>query len=164
MPQIANPQEFFAFKLGMALKTEQTVLQILKQSEQQAQDPELKQQFSHHREETEQQIQNLEQAFDALGESSTAHQSPTADALRQEAEQLLEKVSPELSDAVLLGGAAHVEHHEISMYEGLITMAEAMDEQDVVGLLQENLEQEQHTLDEVKKATEKLAKQVAQAA
>jgi hypothetical protein len=35
---------------------------------------------------------------------------------------------------VILGGAAETEHHEIAVYEGLITKAEAMGEQDIVGL------------------------------
>jgi hypothetical protein len=62
---------------------------------------------------------------------------------------------------VILSGAADTEHHEISVCEGLITKAEAMGHQDVVALLQENLEQEQHTLEEVKRASQQLAKELA---
>ena len=36
-----------------------------------------------------------------------------------------------------------------------------MGEQDIVALLQENLEQEQHTLDEVKRASRQLAHELA---
>ena len=39
----------------------------------------------------------------------------------------------------------------------LITQARALGEQQVVSLLQQNLEQEQHTLEEVKRASEQLA-------
>jgi ferritin-like metal-binding protein YciE len=39
--------------------------------------------------------------------------------------------------------------------------AEAMGEQDIVALLQENLEQEQHTLEEVKRASQQLAQELA---
>jgi ferritin-like metal-binding protein YciE len=62
---------------------------------------------------------------------------------------------------VILSGAADTEHHEISVYEGLITKADAMGDQDVVALLQENLEQEQHTLEEVKRASRQLAQELA---
>ena len=60
-------------------------------------------------------------------------------------------------DDVLLSGAAETEHHEIAIYEGLITHPHAMGRSDMVELLKQNLEQEQHTLEEVKQATEKAA-------
>jgi ferritin-like metal-binding protein YciE len=62
-------------------------------------------------------------------------------------------------DAVILSGAAETEHHEIAVYEGLITEAAAMGKQDIVQLLTQNLEQEEHTLEEVKQATHDLAQQ-----
>jgi ferritin-like metal-binding protein YciE len=36
-------------------------------------------------------------------------------------------------------GVCDTQHHEIAVYEGLITKAEATGEQDIVALLQENL-------------------------
>jgi ferritin-like metal-binding protein YciE len=57
--------------------------------------------------------------------------------------------------------AAKTEHAEIAMYEGLITKAEAMGADDIVALLEENLKQEKHTLEEVQQAAEKLAKELA---
>lgn len=44
---------------------------------------------------------------------------------------------------------------------GRVIRAEALGEQDVVALLTENLEQEQHALQEVKQATQALAQQTA---
>jgi ferritin-like metal-binding protein YciE len=69
-----------------------------------------------------------------------------------------------LNDAVVLSGLIETEAHEIAVYDGLITHAEAMDEQDIVALLQENLEQEQATLQKARKATKKLAQAQAHAA
>jgi ferritin-like metal-binding protein YciE len=80
---------------------------------------------------------------------------------REEGQALIKKVDDGLVDAVILSGASDTEHHEISVYEGLITKAEAMGEQDIVALLQENLEQEQHTLEEVKRASQQLAQELA---
>ena len=160
MPEIGDPRQLFTYKLGAALTMEQTVLEMLGKLEQKASDQQLKQQFGHHRQETEQQLQNLEQAFQALGQESQPQPCPAIEGIAREGDEMVQKVSPELVDAVILGGAAETEHHEISVYEGLITKAEAMGEEDVVMLLQENLQQEQHTLEEVRKATQ----QVAQAA
>jgi ferritin-like metal-binding protein YciE len=136
---------------------------MLKTMEQKAQSSELKDGFARHREETEGQIRNLEQALESIGGPSTAHQDPVADGIAQHAEQMLGKVDDTLVDAVLAGGAAETEHHEIAVYEGLITMAEAMGADDVVALLQENLDQEQRTLSEIESATQRLSQQLAQA-
>jgi ferritin-like metal-binding protein YciE len=62
---------------------------------------------------------------------------------------------------VILGGAAETEHHEIAVYETLITHAEAMGHEDVVALLRENLEQEEHTLREVQQLARQKATQMA---
>ena len=69
----------------------------------------------------------------------------------------MRKARGALVDDVLLAGAAETEHHEIAVYEGLITHAYAMGKGNVVDLLRHNLEQEQHTLAEVKRVAEKAA-------
>ena len=58
---------------------------------------------------------------------------------------------------MILQGAVEVEHHEIGVYENLIINARAMGRDDVVALLQKNIEQEQHTLQEVKQLQEQVA-------
>jgi ferritin-like metal-binding protein YciE len=164
MPQLTSPTELFTHKLGAALTMEQTVLEMLQKLEQTAKDPELKEQFAHHRDETQQQISNLQQVFSALGSSAQTQPCPTIEGLKEESEEMISQTSDPLIDAALLGGAAETEHHEIAVYEGLITHADEMGHDDVVALLIENLEQEQHTLKEVQKATKKQAKQLAESA
>jgi ferritin-like metal-binding protein YciE len=160
MAQISESKQLFEHELGMALGAERKVLSTLKKLEHNAQREELKQQFHHHLEETEGQIENLEQAMQAVG-AEGGHESESANGIAAEGEKLLEKVDEELIDAVLLAAAAKTEHVEIAMYEGLITKAEAMGADDVVALLAENLEQERHTLEEVNQASQKLSKQLA---
>jgi ferritin-like metal-binding protein YciE len=161
MAQISDPQKLFGHELGMALGAERKVLTTLRKLEKRAQRDELKQQFHHHLEETEGQIRNLEQALEAVGERVGAHDAESANGIAAEGEKLMEKVDDQLIDAVLLGAAAKTEHVEIAMYEGLITKAEAMGQEDVVSLLVENLEQEKHTLEEVRAASEKLSRELA---
>jgi ferritin-like metal-binding protein YciE len=161
MAQISDPQKLFGHELGMALGAERKVLTTLRKLEKRAQRDELKQQFHHHLEETEGQIRNLEQALEAVGERVGAHDADSANGIAAEGEKLMEKVDDQLIDAVLLGAAAKTEHVEIAMYEGLITKAEAMGQEDVVSLLVENLEQEKHTLEEVRAASEKLSRELA---
>jgi ferritin-like metal-binding protein YciE len=159
MAQISSPQELFEHKLGVALQMERTVLTMLRELEGKATDPELKQLISHHHDETEQQVANIEQAFSALGSNATGHQSPSIQGLKTEGQELLGKSDERLIDSVIAGGAVSTEHHEISVYESLITMAHAMGADDVVALLEENLEQEQHTLKEMSSKAEDFAKQ-----
>jgi ferritin-like metal-binding protein YciE len=162
MAQLDDPRKLFAYKLGTALSSEKKILSMLKKQEQRAQNEQLKQQFRHHREETEGQIRNIEQAFEQLGEKATGRTNPTVEGLAQQADSLFEKSDEAVVDTVLLGGAAETEHLEIALYEDLITQARAMGEEQVVSLLEQNLEQEQHTLDEVKRVSEQLTQRTSQ--
>jgi ferritin-like metal-binding protein YciE len=163
VPEIKDARGLFVHQLGEALNMERTVLAMLKSNEQAASEPQLKKLFAHHRDETEGQIRNLEQAFSSLGVKPAGHTCHAMDGMKKESKDLIEKSAPQLVDGVLAGGATHVEHYEIATYEGLITNAEAMGAEDVVALLQENLEQEQHTLTEVQQVGETLTKRAAQA-
>jgi len=162
MPQIGDPKQLFAHKLGATLTMAETVVGMLKELEGKANETELKEQLSHHRDETDGQIKNLTQAFSALGKEPERQPCPVIDGLKTEGEQLLEQTSPQLHDGVILSGCAEVEHHEIAVYDGLITLADELGEEDIVALLKENLEQEEHTLKEVEKAFEKQAEKLAE--
>jgi ferritin-like metal-binding protein YciE len=162
--RIETPRDLYLHKLGATLKMEKTVLEMLGELEEAAQGDGLIQQLRRHAEETQGQIRNLERVFRALGAEPDEKPCPAIEGLQKEGQQNLKQTDERLVDAVILAGAAETEHHEIAVYEGLITHAEAMDEQDVVALLTENLEQEQHTLEEVKRATATLARRTAQAA
>ena len=62
-------------------------------------------------------------------------------------------------NAFLTGAGARTEHYEIAAYEGLLTMAEAMDEAKVAKLLSENLEQEKEALAKMQTIGKRLAKE-----
>jgi ferritin-like metal-binding protein YciE len=163
--KLNTPEELFHYKLGAALKMENTVLEMLGDLEEASQRDHLKQQFRHHAEETRDEIRNLEQAFSALGEEPDDSPCPAIQGIEKEGKANIKKADDSVVDGVILSGAAETEHHEIAVYEGLITAAEAMGKRDVVSLLRANLEQEQHTLTEVEHATQELfQEQFAQAA
>ena len=124
--------------------------------EEKAQHDQLKQQFRHHADETRQQIENIEQAFRALGEEPDDSPCQVTKALDKQAKADIKMADDSVVDTVILSGAAETEHHEIAVYESLITQAEQLGAPEVVSLLQQNLEVEQHTLDEVKKAQREL--------
>jgi ferritin-like metal-binding protein YciE len=150
--KVHNPQQLFAFKLGAALTMENTVLDMLGRLQEEARAGELKQQLRHHAEETQAQIRNIRHAFDALGREAEEQPCPAIEGIDTEGKSNLAMVEDNLKDHVILAGCSETEHHEISVYENLITHANAMGHDDIVALLVENLEQEQHTLGEVMKA------------
>ena len=157
--KIHQPNELFTHKLGAALTMENTVLEMLGKLQEEAQSSELEQQLRHHAQETEQQIQNLQRAFEALGEQVDDQPCPAIEGIEKEGETNLKLTEDSLNDEVILAGAAETEHHEIAVYENLIIHAEAMGQEDVVALLRENLEQEEHTLREVQQLTRQGATQ-----
>jgi ferritin-like metal-binding protein YciE len=161
VPEITDPRELFVHKLGEALNMERTVLTMLKRNREAAQDAEVERLFADHLAETEGQVANLEQAFSALGEEAKGHTCYGMDGMKKEAQDMIEKVAPELLDGALAAGATHVEHYEIATYTGLLTDAEAMGEDDIVALLQENLEQELQTLAKVETTATRLAQRAA---
>lgn len=156
--RLNTSQEAYNYKLGAALHMEHTVLEkILDDSIEEARDDSVKQLFRHHAEETRQHIGNLEQVFAAFGWEPDDSPCPAIEGIHKEAKANVKKADDAIVDSIILSGAAETEHHEIAVYEGLIINARAMGREDVVQLLQQNLEQEQHTLQEVKSALEKAA-------
>lgn len=152
--RLNTPQEVYNHKLGAALSMEQTVLGMLEDNIEHAQDDHLKQLLRHHHDETQMQISNLEQAFSKLGWDVDTSPCPAIQGIEKEGKANVKKADDAMVDEIILSGAAETEHHEIAVYEGLIMQARAMGREDVAALLSQNLEQEQHTLQEVKSATE----------
>jgi ferritin-like metal-binding protein YciE len=156
--RLNTPEEAFNYKLGAALKMEHTVLEkILEDNIEEAKDDKLKGLLRHHQDETRQQIGNIEQAFSAFGWEVDDSPCPSIEAIHKEGKTNVKKTDDSIVDSVILSGAMETEHHEIAVYEALITNARGMGRDDVVGLLQQNLEQEQHTLEEVKRSASEMA-------
>jgi ferritin-like metal-binding protein YciE len=151
--KINNADELFLAALASALRLENTVEKMLGTLAEEAQSAELTQQLRHHREETQAQIRNLQQVFRALGKEPDESPCLPIDGIEKQGQVLLKLADASLKDDVILAGCAETEHLEIAVYENLIVHAGAMGHEDVVALLRENLEQEQHTLGVVLTAT-----------
>jgi len=157
--KLTDQRELFVHKLGVVLKSERQIEKVLPKLQKEAQSPQLQQLFEHHLQETKEHIANVEQAFEVIGEKPREHPSRITEGLEKEHRELRDEVGEELIDMVVAGAAAATEHHEIASYETLITMAEALGETEVVHLLEQNFDQERHTLEEVKRASQQLVQQ-----
>jgi ferritin-like metal-binding protein YciE len=160
--KIETPQELYVHKLGAALKMEKTILDMLPQLEEHANDSQLKQSLRQHYDETQRHVANIERVFQALGEQVDESSCPAIEGLEKEGQAMLKMVDDSLNDQVVLSGVCETEHHEIAVYEGLITKAEAMGQDDVVALLQENLENEEATLQKAQQLGRQLAQRTTQ--
>ena len=157
MATVETPTELFVHELGAALTMEETILELLENLQDKAFDGKLRQQLQQHHTQTQQQVQNLRRIFEALGRQPEKQPCPAIDGLEKDGEQLIKQVDDALVDSVILGAVIKTEHLEVAVYDGLIIKAEQLDDDDIVALLQENLEQEEATLDKAVKAAEQSA-------
>jgi ferritin-like metal-binding protein YciE len=120
--------------------------------------------FEKHRTETEQQVERLEDVFQALDQQPKGKKCPGIDGILEEGKEILEEFKgvPAL-DAGLLAAAQAVEHYEITRYGTLIAWAEKLGLRDAVPLLEETLEEEKNTDKALTKLAETAVNQYAQA-
>jgi ferritin-like metal-binding protein YciE len=156
---MSDPRELFLHELGDVLYAERTLVKALPRLQEEASDEELAKGFADHLDETRQHVKNVEKAFETLGEQAKAEKCPGIEGIKQEHDDFVANESPsrEVLDAFLTGAGARTEHYEIAAYEGLVTMAEALGEKDVVRLLSENLEQEKKALGKIQTIGKRLA-------
>ena len=135
---------------------EKHILKALPKMARAAQSEEGKAGFIQHRDETQGQIERLEQVFELLGKPARGKTCEAIQGIIAEGEEIMEefKGSPAL-DAGLISSAQAVEHYEIARYGTLIAWANQLGLQDAVPLLKANLAEEE--------ATDKKLTQLAQA-
>jgi ferritin-like metal-binding protein YciE len=142
----ANLDKLFHDGLRDALYAEKKGLQALKKQARAARSPELKQAFETHRDETEGQIERLQQVFETIGKRASGKTCAALDGLAEEGEEIMEeyKDSPAL-DAGLLGAAQAIEHYEIARYGTLAAWAKQLGNAEAERLLRETLAEEEKT-------------------
>jgi ferritin-like metal-binding protein YciE len=122
---------------------ERQILKALPKMAKAATEPRLKEAFTHHREETQVQVERLQKAFEALGKRARGVTCEAINGLIEETEEVIEDF-PEGSvrDAGLAACAQAVEHYEMARYGALIAWARIIGQKEVVSLLEETLAEE----------------------
>lgn len=125
---------------------EKQILKALPKMARVAQSEEAKAGFLQHRDETQGQIERLEQVFELLGKAARGKTCEAIQGIIAEGEEIIEefKESPAL-DAGLISSAQAVEHYEIARYGTLIEWANQLGLTDAVPLLEANLAEEKAT-------------------
>jgi ferritin-like metal-binding protein YciE len=144
---------------------EKKILTALPKMANTAQSDELTAAFEKHQQETEGQVERLEQVFALIDETPRGKNCPAILGLLEEGKEVMDdyKDSPAL-DAGLLSAAQAVEHYEISRYGTLIAWANELGLQEAVPLLEATLGEEKATDEALTQLAETAINQEAEAA
>lgn len=138
-------KEVLTHELGDLLYAERRILTMLKTMEREVSDPQMKARIEEHRGETEEQIERLERAFEAIGEKAKAEKCEGIIGLKEEHDSYKkdDKPSKPQLEAFDLGSGLRVEHYEMAAYRTAIALATALGQAECVTLLQESLTEEE---------------------
>jgi ferritin-like metal-binding protein YciE len=136
---------------------EKQILTALPKMAQAAQSPELKEAFETHRDQTEDHVRRLEQAFVLMGKPAQPKTCNAILGIIEEGKEFMEEFKGTAAlDPGLLAAAQAVEHYEISRYGTMVTWAETLGLDEIADLLEETLDEEESTderLSEIAEAT-----------
>ena len=125
---------------------ERQILKILPKMAKAAQSEELKQAFLTHRDETEGQVERLQQVFEIFGKRAQAKTCEAIMGILEEGKEIIEEYKDSQAlDAGLLAAGQAVEHYEIARYGTLKNWADQLGLKEASALLDQTLQQEKKT-------------------
>jgi ferritin-like metal-binding protein YciE len=153
--------ELYIHELNDMLSAEQMLLEALQEQADAASNGQLKKAFESHRNQTQKQVERLQRCFEEINESPEDEECKGMKGLIEEFRTFLQEKhpSPDILDHFACGAAAKIEEYEIRAYNSLIELAEMMEHNQAVKLLNQTLKEEQSTLEKMEKFGEKLQPQ-----
>jgi ferritin-like metal-binding protein YciE len=149
--------DLFLDALKDVYHAEKQVLRALPKLAKAAESDQVRQALEKHRDETEVQIERLEQVFEMLEKPARGKTCEAVQGLVEESKDLMQDFKDsEALDAALIAAQQAVEHYEISRYGTLRTWAGQLGMKRAVKLLEQTLQEE--------KKTDELLTQLAEAA
>jgi ferritin-like metal-binding protein YciE len=144
---------------------ERKILRTLPKLARGAETPELAEAFQKHRDETEGQIERLQQVFEMIGKRPQGKTCDAIEGIIAEGDEILEEFKGEAAlDAGLTAAAQAVEHYEIARYGSLKAWATALGMPEAAKLLDATLQEEIKTDQLLTKLAEKSVNRTAVAA
>jgi ferritin-like metal-binding protein YciE len=151
MAEAGTLHDAFIDELRDTYDAEKQLLKALPKLAKAAASPELRDAFTTHREETQGQIERLEQVFASIEEKVRGKHCDGIAGIIEEGKAVMEEDFDEAAmDACLIASGQRAEHYEMAAYGTLVAWARAMGHDEAAELLQQNL-------DEEKAADEKLS-------
>ncbi|MGO9391391.1 YciE/YciF ferroxidase family protein [Rhodoblastus sp.] len=125
---------------------ERQILKSLPKLAKAAHSEELRNAFLKHRDETEGQVERLQQIFEMLGKRAQGKTCEAINGILEEGQEIIEEYKgSEALDAGLLAGGQAVEHYEMARYGTLKNWATQLGMADAANLLDETLQEEKKT-------------------
>ena len=147
---IETMDDLFVHQLKDIYYAEHQILKALPKMITKATNSELKMGFEKHLTQTQGQVKRLEQVFQMHGVEASAITCPAIDGILEEAEDVASDVSDKkVLDAALIAAAQAVEHYEITRYGTLVAWAKQLGRDDCAKILQQTLEEEKQTNDDL---------------
>ncbi|WIX06266.1 ferritin-like domain-containing protein [Xanthomonas oryzae] len=143
---IKTVEELFIHELSDIYSAEKQLTKSLPRLARAATEPKLKQAFEVHLEETQGQIERIDQVVDVLGIKLKRIKCAAMEGLVEESREVIDEIEAgPVRDAALIGGAQKVEHYEIASYGTIAAMAKQLGHADALPLLLATLEEEKAT-------------------
>ncbi|MBW9091380.1 ferritin-like domain-containing protein [Rhizobium wenxiniae] len=139
-------EDLFLETLKDIYYAEKQILKALPRMARASQSEEGKAAFLKHKEQTEGQIERLQQVFELLGKPARGKTCEAIQGIIAEAEEIIEEFKGSVAlDAGLISSAQAVEHYEIARYGTLKSWAGQLGLKEAVPLLDANLQEEVET-------------------
>ena len=139
-------QDLLVTELRDIYHAEKQILKALPKLAKKVQSEALRAAFLEHAEQTQGQIERLEQCFEELDVATRGKPCEAMKGLIEEAQEILEMgMAPEVTDAALIAAAQKVEHYEIASYGTLHAYAQGCGLAKVADLLEQTLNEEKDT-------------------
>lgn len=143
MPDAGTLHDAFIDELRDAYDTEKQLTKALAKLAKAASSPNLRDAFETHLEETQGQIERLEEVFESLDEKVRGKHCDGIAGIIEEGKSIMEEDFDDTTmDACLIAAGQRAEHYEMAAYGTLIAWAQAMGHNEAVKLLQQNLNEE----------------------
>jgi ferritin-like metal-binding protein YciE len=148
-------QELFVHELKDLYSAENQLIEALPKMAKAASTPELKKGFEAHLDETKTHAQRIEQIFEGLDGKPGGVKCKGMEGLIKEGEEAMEEdADPAVKDAALIAAAQRVEHYEIAGYGTARTFAKHLGNDTAAKLLQQTLDEEGKTDQQLTKLAE----------
>jgi ferritin-like metal-binding protein YciE len=135
--------DLFLAQLKDIYYAEKKIFRTLPKMVKAAQVPELKQAFTAHREETQGQIERLEQVFEMLGKRPQTKPCEATNGIVAEGEETIEDFGESAAiDTGLVAAGQAVEHYEMARYGALNAWAGQLGMSEAAALLNQTLQEE----------------------
>jgi ferritin-like metal-binding protein YciE len=150
--------ELFVHGLKEMLSAERQLVEALGKQADESSRPELKKAFEAHQNQTEKQVERLEECLEEIGEEAEETECKGTRGIIEEHDTFMEEEDPaeDIADIFNVGAANKVENYEICAYEDLIRLADMMGHKKSSKLLNQNLKEEQQTAKKMESFGKKL--------